>query len=203
MCGRFHLSSSPNQILGHYGLDLFALGDDPVPSGEIFPGTNPLVVADCGGQPDIQPMFWGFRPIQVRGRRKQPINARAENLFASNYWRPSAQTRRCLIPVNNWDEWQPKDGGGKQRWRMAPDMDTDLFSLGGVYVHFKGEDEVQTVGFAIITQPASQALRSIHDRQPLIVMPQDYDAWLDGQTPDSEIQRFVRKQGVTYRTQRV
>lgn len=202
MCGRFHINSSPNQILGHYGLDLFALGDDPVPGGEIFPGTEPLVVVDGGGQPSIRSMFWGFRPIQVRGRRKQPINARAENLLASNYWRPSAQARRCLVPAGSWDEWQPV-AGGKQRWRLAPDMDADLFSLGGVYVRFKGKDDAQAIGFAIVTQPASEALQSIHDRQPLIVMPSDYDAWLDGQTPQPEVQRLVRKQGVNYRTQRV
>jgi putative SOS response-associated peptidase YedK len=200
MCGRFHLKSSPNEILEHYSLDASAMAEAPVPSGEVFPGTSPFVVSASDGGVRFGPMFWGFRPFRVEGTLKQPINAKVETLFSSGYWKSSAQSRRCLVPVNTWDEWQQKPGQPKQRWRIEPAIESALFSLGGIYVSYKNKNEQPVTGFAIITQPAADSIDAIHHRQPLIVMPDDYQGWLEAETPEVEVQRLARRQGRNYET---
>lgn len=212
MCGRFFLTSSPPDILAHYGLDDSAMDDGPMPGGEIFPGTSPFVFAhgddDAG---TLRPMFWGFRPFSTRGprgRQKRPINARCENLFANGYWSPAARSQRCLIPLNSWDEWSGDEGQEqpdqtKRRWRMAPQIDAPLFSLGGVFTTYNGRDGSQQTGFAVITQPANASLKAIHHRQPLIVMPDDYGHWLDAENTVDDVERMLRRQGQNYATLQV
>lgn len=203
MCGRFHLKSTPVEILEHYGVEEDGMDSAPMPSGEVFPGTEPFVVSQSEDGTHIGPMFWGFRPFEIQGKKKQPINAKRESMFTSNYWKSSALSRRCLIPVNSWDEWLAQPGESKQRWRLGPQIESPLFSLGGLYVSYDEEGADRKTGFAVITQPANKAIEDIHHRQPLIVMPEDYGVWLDADIEESEVQRVTYRQGVNYRRERV
>lgn len=203
MCGRYHLNSTPAEILEHYGLEACAMDAAPMPSGEVFPGTAPFVIAEREAGVAYAPMFWGFRPFQVKGKTKQPINAKVESIFTSRYWQSSIVSRRCLIPVNSWDEWCQPKGESKQRWRLRPKIESSLFSLGGLYVSYEGKSGERTTGFAIITQAANQAVAQIHHRQPLIVMPEDYSAWLDNDNGGDVARRVTRRQGRNYESRRV
>jgi putative SOS response-associated peptidase YedK len=40
---------------------------------------------------------------------------------------------------------------------------------------------------AIITVPANDLVRPFHDRMPAVVLPEDYDRWLDNATPTDEL----------------
>lgn len=175
----------------------------PMPSGEVFPGTSPFTVSQPEQDIQLAPMFWGFRPFTVQGKKKQPINAKRESIFTSNYWKSSIQKRRCLVPLNSWDEWLAQAGGPKQRWRIEPKINSPLFSLGGVYVSYAEQDEARKTGFAVITQPANAAIADIHHRQPLIVMPEDYEAWLWPGTDEGDVLRITNRQGRNYRRDRV
>ena len=43
----------------------------------------------------------------------------------------------------------------------------------------------------IITMPAAEPMRRLHDRQPAILDPAAYDAWLDPATPAAEVKPLL------------
>jgi putative SOS response-associated peptidase YedK len=54
-----------------------------------------------------------------------------------------------------------------------------LFAMAGLWDLWKAPDGRELGTFAIITTAAGDFMRSIHDRQPLILDPKDWQAWLD------------------------
>jgi len=51
----------------------------------------------------------------------KPINARAETVAISKYFRKAFTHRRCLVPADVWYAWQVSDGR-KQPWFIAPEL---------------------------------------------------------------------------------
>ena len=59
------------------------------------------------------------------------------------------------------------------------------FALAGIWENWQRPDTNEWVRtFAIITCPASDLVRPIHDRMPVIVAPIHYDRWLSSLDPD-------------------
>ena len=105
------------------------------------------------------------------GMRGRFVNLRAETVLAR--FRSSG---RCLVPASGFYEWKPVEGY-KQPFYIHP-VGAPLFAFGGVLEHWDGPDgPVRT--FAILTTAANELMAPIHDRMPVIVLPEDYDAWLD------------------------
>jgi putative SOS response-associated peptidase YedK len=122
--------------------------------------------------------------LWVRGEpAKFPaINARVEGLVGSGAWGGPLKSRRGLVPATEYYEKGHRFG-----------FDGDLFAFAGLWNVAKtpnpetGEEEWM-VSYAIVTQPASPHIASIHDRMPLIVPRDLYDDWLDPtRTGDQEL----------------
>ena len=102
-------------------------------------------------------------------------------LTGKPYFRDAFRRRRCLIPANGYYEWSAAPGGEQPFFiRMAG---TDLFSFAGLWSAWQGPDG-PVESCAIITTAAREELRDIHDRMPVIIGPDDYDAWLDAGNQD-------------------
>ncbi len=90
---------------------------------------------------------------------------------------------RCLIPADGFYEWTKSlADGGKDPWHIflpgpAP------FSFAGLWTH---NDKLGITSCTIMTMPAAEPMRQPHDRQPVILDPAVYDAWLDPATPRVE-----------------
>jgi len=48
-----------------------------------------------------------------------------------------------------------------------------------LYEDWLGADGSEIETMAIITVPANKLMRSVHDRMPALLQPDDFDAWLD------------------------
>ena len=172
MCGRFVLSSDADRLADHYGLTtvpVFAGGYNVAPSAQV-----PVVRRD----PDREAAHchWGFIPHWVKEPVLKPINARAETLAGKPYFRDAFRRRRCLVPANGYYEWRAAPGGKQPYFiRMAG---ADLFSYAGLWSSWQGPDG-PVESCVIITTSAKEALAHIHDRMPVIIGPDNYDAWLD------------------------
>ncbi|MBR6028768.1 MAG: SOS response-associated peptidase [Clostridia bacterium] len=142
--------------------------DFRLPRGEITPGMLTLVRARSrAGKPRPFAMRWGL-PLD----RRLVINARSETAAARPLFRESLRNRRCLIPASAYFEWD-------HRVRPAPKYrfflpDSPCFSLAGLYRVDMGERPV----FTVLTREPTPALAAFHDRMPLILRPEDEDAWL-------------------------
>jgi putative SOS response-associated peptidase YedK len=183
MCGRFALKAATAAAAGQI-LDLPVLADWLTSRYNIPPGTEiPIIRAGAQGGPEWGHAAWGFRPRWVAEDAPKPINARAEGVATSRYFRGAFAHRRCIVPASGWYEWQSA-GGCKQPWYISPAdglLPPALF-LAGIWEP-TGDDALSC---AILTVPARPPLDGIHDREPLALDPGCLRAWLDPALDDRE-----------------
>ena len=163
----------------------------PVPSHGWAPHYNitpgrPIAGALAGA---LDYAWWGFKPRWADHNAPAPINARAETVATSRYFRGAFEHRRCLIPANGWFEWQ-ETSAGKQPWYVTV-PDAPFIAYAAIWAE---SDQETGRCCAIITEPARGAARSIHPRMPLVLAPDCWHAWLDaGLTRRHEIRAAVHR----------
>jgi len=82
-------------------------------AGDRDPGDS----SSYSGEPEWARAEWDFDPGAPPDAPK-PMNARAETVAISKYFREAFAHRRCLVPPNGQFEWQVSDGR-KQPWLIA------------------------------------------------------------------------------------
>src|SRR6476660_4324993 len=91
--------------------------------------------------------------------------------------------RRCLIPADGFFEWtKSAEDGGRDPWHIFL-PGPQAFSFAGLWAYNK---KLDVTSCTIITGPATEPMNKLHDRQPIILNPAAYDAWLDPVTPATE-----------------
>jgi putative SOS response-associated peptidase YedK len=165
MCGRYALHASPEVVALQFGLDA---PPEFRTSYNVCPGTSVLTVraGRDGRTADLN--HWG-----LGGRL---ANARAETIDEKPAFREAFRRWRCLVPASGYYEWKTV-AGRKHPWYMRP-ADGALFGLAGVRAFWNGQHTV-----SLITTAPNARVRTIHDRMPLIIAPEDYDAWLGAADP--------------------
>ena len=157
MCGRYALHANPDVIALQFGLEVLP---EFKASYNVRPGTNVLVVRG------------GRRASLLRwGAGNKLINARAETVEERPAFRNAFRQWRCLVPASGFYEWQSV-AGRRQPWYVMP-KDSALLALAGIVLLWQGVRSV-----AIVTTAANKLMSGIHDRMPVIVAPEQYDAWL-------------------------
>ncbi len=176
MCGRYALHSHPEVVALQFGLDVTPRFDARY---NICPSTQILVVRTNGERKRVADTYrWGL------GNRL--ANARGETLAQKPAFRNAFRYSRCLVPASGFYEWQTL-AGKKQPWYMRP-KDAAVFGLAAIAELWNGVRSV-----ALITTRANQLMQSIHDRMPVIVLPENYGTWLDrGNGNISELQNLIR-----------
>jgi putative SOS response-associated peptidase YedK len=108
------------------------------------------------------------------------INARAETVHKLPLFREAFAKRRCLILATGFYEWRDD---GKQPYRFRR-KDLEPFAFAGVWEFARlGGEEVVSV--AMIVGEPNPLVGGVHDRMPVMLLPEDYDRWLgSGATPD-------------------
>ena len=147
---------------------------------------------DSDGTPDpdrtvrsLRVMRWGLVPHWAKdpGIGSRLINARAESAAGKPAFRDAVARRRCLLPADGWYEWQ-RSGERRQPFFITT-ADGSPLALAGLWSTWRGPDAAASplVTCAVLTTEAVGPLREIHDRMPLILPAQSWQAWLD---PDSD-----------------
>ena len=109
------------------------------------------------------------------------INARSETLASKPAFRAAFKKRRCLVPASGYFEWQ--QANGKQPYNICLE-DRGLFAFAGLWEQWEREKETLET-FTIATTDASEQVRQIHDRMPVIIPKTDYSTWLESDDPDA------------------
>jgi putative SOS response-associated peptidase YedK len=143
-------------------------------------------------------MHWGFLPKWSQG---PIVNAQQETIAGKPTFEKAFAARRCLIPADGFYEWK-RDGGQKIPMRFVlPGGDTFYFA--GIWDEFakpaRGANEGDLFarpvieeapaieGFLILTTSANDVVLPVHNRMPVIVRPEFYDAWLDPVTSEDSL----------------
>lgn len=179
MCGRYVLSSTGERIAEHFGL---AQATPVAPRYNIAPTQQaPVVRVARSGERELVVLRWGLVPFWAKdlavGQRQ--INARAESLATRPAYREAFRRRRCLVPATGFYEWKP--GPRRKQPYLCRLPSGGLFAFAGLWESWRSPEGEVVQTFAIVTADASDAIRALHDRMPVIVPESEYEAWLHGE----------------------
>jgi putative SOS response-associated peptidase YedK len=190
MCGRFTLHTPESRIREVFNLERSApLGLKP--GYNIAPSQQVPIIRDTEAGREMVMARWGLVPHWSKEPKTKysTINARIESVAEKPAYRNSFKHRRCLIPADGFYEWKVIDG------RKIPHhirmRDGDVFAMAGLWDRWEGEGE-SLESCSIIVMPASENMKSLHERMPAIVAPARQDLWLDTRVTDkTEIMSYL------------
>jgi putative SOS response-associated peptidase YedK len=175
MCGRFTLRSTPERLRQRFGLA--TAPDDLVPRYNIAP-SQPVLVIPNRTRRLLRPARWGLIPNWAAdasvGHRM--INARAETLTNRNAFRDAFERRRCLVPADGFYEWKRAGRGRAPFYIHRPD--DEPFAFAGLWDVWRPPEGDPIASCTIITTAPNDLVAPLHDRMPVILAPEAYDAWL-------------------------
>lgn len=172
MCGRFTITH-PNQALAAM-FDARPGNDLPLgPNYNVCPTDTVAVVAGDGGR-RLRAMRWGFVPGWYKATHDGPliINARAETIAVKPAFREAVRTRRCIVPVSGFYEWETGADGKKLPWYFTR-ADGAPMALAGIWQHWQDIEAV-----AIVSTEAGPGMQGLHHREAVILEPRDWPLWL-------------------------
>ena len=151
---------------------------DFVPRYNIAPTQRVPAMHAANGRRALSWMRWGLVPGWSAGvdARYAMHNARIENITTKPAYRGPLRRQRCLVPVSAWYEWQQRKDR-KQPWLITHNKEP-LICLAGLWDHWQSGHEAIT-SCSLLTTSASAPIDDIHDRMPIVVPVQGWDAWLD------------------------
>lgn len=203
MCGRFSLYEDEDRLVERF---------DTVPGAGAQEAANPWRkswniaptqrIAGITGHRDvtaatdgrlhvvrgIQRFRWGLLGPWVKEPAKagSTFNARAETVATKPTYRAAFRSRRLLIPANSYFEWQRR--GTTRQPQLIRRADGDLLVFAGLWQewHDPVDKGVRLLTATIITTTAGPDTAHLHDRQPVILAPDQWDAWLDPSKEDAD-----------------
>jgi putative SOS response-associated peptidase YedK len=194
MCGRYSQLRSWSELVDLY---------------RITQRTTPLIVSACYNVAALQcgPVVrrgrdaaarglgmvrWGLVPFWVKDPKASPslINARAETVDTKPSFREAFKMRRCLVVADGFYEWM-RIGDGKQPYFITVAGDRP-FAFAGLWESGTNPAGARIDSCTIIVTEANAMLRPIHDRMPVILDPERFDAWLDTGRPIAETKAVLK-----------
>jgi putative SOS response-associated peptidase YedK len=206
MCGRYASSRNPDDLIEEFEIDRVTSPVAIEPDFNVAPTKDIYAVFDrvpreaptgTPAERRLATVVWGLVPSWAKDRSigSRMINARVETLAEKPAFKRALSRRRCLLPADGYYEWYPTDqltSKGKpvkQPFFIMP-RDGGVLAMAGLYEIWRNQEvaEDQPGSFlwsaTIITTTAEDCLGHIHDRMPMLVEPDSYDAWLDASVTD-------------------
>jgi putative SOS response-associated peptidase YedK len=165
MCGRA-IRTSPVEVLREM-FDLVSVPDGLRDRYNLAP-SDPIPVIRHPRHLEL--LRWG---LKMPNARMAGINARVESLTKPIY-RDKVRDSRCLVVVDGFYEWRSL--GEKKYPYLIAREDKAPMVMAGIY---DGTD-----GCAIITAPSRGVVATLHDRMPVVLQPDKFEAWIDPSVKD-------------------
>lgn len=203
MCGRYASSRRPEDLVEEFEVvdnrvpeplapdfnvaptkEVYAVLERPArtePDGQVVPATRQL-----------RTLTWGLVPSWAKDPAigSRMINARMETAAEKPAFRKAFRSRRCLLPADGYFEWYRTDGCDakgrpvKQPYFIRP-CDGGVLAMAGLFEIWRDPDRADDDPHrwrwtcTVLTTEAEDDLGHIHDRMPLMVERDRWDAWLD------------------------
>ena len=214
MCGRYASSRQPEDLVEEFDVpqhDLPRLDPDynVAPTKPVYavverpPREESTGTADEAGPRDperqLRVLTWGLVPFWANDPAigSRMINARVETVAEKPAFRRAFERRRAILPADGYYEWYPTEEltrAGKPRkqpYFIAP-TDGGVLAMAGLYEIWRDPDRAEDDPdrfrwtCTVLTTRAEDSLGHIHERMPMMLTPDRYDAWLDPRVGDRD-----------------
>jgi putative SOS response-associated peptidase YedK len=210
MCGRYASSRRPEDLVEEFEIEENRVAAPLAPDYNVAPTKEVYAVVERPPRaPDDGPaepaarqlrvVRWGLVPSWAKdpsiGNRM--INARMETVAEKPAYKRAFAKRRCLLPADGYFEWYPTEQltvagrPRKQPFFIRP-ADGGVLAMAGLYEIWRdptrAEDDPERFRWTctVLTTQAEDAVGHIHDRMPLAVERDRWDAWLDPAVADRD-----------------
>jgi putative SOS response-associated peptidase YedK len=158
----------------------------------LAPGMNcPVIVSDESLNLKIEYMVWGliphyFAPDQTNSHYRL-FNKRIESFqpsYGNKYFHFLLQRKRCLVVFDGFYEWTGEPGHKQPYYVYVKDSPTLLPAIfeDSVFTDPLTGEIIRKRTFSIITEDPSEAMKPIHERQPVLMTEDQAFAWLNPDT---------------------
>jgi putative SOS response-associated peptidase YedK len=204
MCVQYKVQTEVQSLLRH----LRARQPQPFEYREhVFPRyTAPVVTWEEGGRV-LRPMNFGLIPFFEQAAKPKRVfhNARSETIAEKPSFKRALVETRCLVPLNGFFEyiWDTETTNWLA-W-FTPE-DQRLLVAAAVWNPWRAPDGGRVDGFAIVTRDPPESISRVgHDRSPVFLQPDAWDAWLDPaqRDPAALQQVLTRVDPITFVVERV
>ena len=187
MCFTVNVNLVKDELENRYGAE-FPDHDRFQPSYYYHAYGLPEIPAICSESPEkISLLKWGLIPFWVKSTedakeiRYKTFNARAETLASKPSFSSAFRSKRCIVPVAGFFEWQHV-GNKKIPWYIYS-ANNDIMSIAGLYDKWVETSTGEILStFTIITTDANEMMAEIHNskkRMPVILDKSEEKNWID------------------------
>ncbi len=201
MCGFFAFSTgmSARQIADLFQVSNMPKDEKDIQSIKFYPKS--LIPTISKNSPNKLVMrYWSFIPNwwkdDPRKMKFSTFNARSEDVATKPTYRSAwSHHQRCLIPSTWFYEFKTvvkMDGSKPQKVPYRVEVvGEEIVGLAGLYETWTdGQHTVESC--TIITRSAIAPLKSIHDRQPVVLARDQWESWLNLATAKDEITSLIQ-----------
>ena len=134
----------------------------------------------------VDPMQWGLVPSWSKDPTvgSKMINARSETITEKPSFRQSVPSRRCIIPMSGFYEWDRTDPKRKVPYFVTRE-DGRLMLVAGIWTPSPALEGRHT--FSLITRESVDDLSHIHSRSPVEFHADDALEWMCNPVPPLEL----------------
>lgn len=184
MCGRFSITGDLDFYTEYFGVD--DVVTEPLDKSWNVAPTDPVyVIRQNDGRRELGSMQWGLIPHWAKDTRSIQINARSETVATTPAFRDSFARKRCLIPADGFYEWESPEMGRAPHWVYRADGHPMVFA--GIWAsRLDPDSDTWHRTCSIITKDAEGVVSEIHNRMPVALVPEVWEAWLDRDRRDPE-----------------
>ena len=198
MCGRFVGYRNLDELKMFFPIDKAAC--EVTSNFNVAPSQEILAIIKQAGENWLDKFHWGLVPFWAKNISigNKMINARSESVAEKPSFRNAFKKRRCLILADGFYEWKGEKGKKQPLFITLPDKNP--FAFAGLWETWNKRDDKDSIyrSCTIITTQASDSIRDIHHRMPVILKPQVYEPWLDPDNQDVvELENILKNEIIT------
>jgi putative SOS response-associated peptidase YedK len=172
VCGRYGRRGEKQKVAEAFHVKGGLEETDFEEENDAAPGSiQPVVKMGEEGRA-LENMRWGFKmPKQL------VFNTRSDMATTSKFWKKRFEENRCIIPASSFFEWQGEKGRKTKYEVVVPGH--KFFGMAGLWSTWMDPKTYEWEDtFSIFTSDPNGIMVKIHDKQPVILDPNEFEEWL-------------------------
>lgn len=145
----------------------------------ITPGTLIPAIYREDQERKVRQFLWGLLPPDADDEREGVEHSETTlgDIQDHDWQAECLQKRRCLIPAHGFYKWKTTKKKSTPFYIRL--LANELMALAGIYGIWESSSGRKVYSCSMITTEANALVQPVGDRMPVIIDPEDYEAWLN------------------------